>query len=383
MLIDLVLGRQPRAGEAPAWDRLVALADDWGVLPALHRWIDGSAPALRPAVSADLAARRRAAFVTTVRAAQFGVEVCRQLRERGIAVVLFKGAAALAHLYPDPGHRKLIDADILVREQQLERCLCALEGMGLQPEHGGDLAGYRNAVRCLPGFDGNESLAVRGANGIELDVHWSLGPRVAPELRVERIVERAVEVELFGEKVAVTGAPDGLLLSAHHTMRANFAPDGMMTDLLDFGRWLDLLNSRGEWPGTLEQVERCRLAPAVSAMAAILGRPEVVDGLESRGADGLVDLFRIQARDGPLGKDLVHLADPRAVAKFVRGAARGWRGYRRHMAALEIKAGGKAAPVGRRIRSAAVQLLSLGWRRWRALRALAKAKGSYQDHGPG
>jgi hypothetical protein len=256
-----------------------------------------------------------------------------------------------------------------------------MENLGLKPEHGGSFEGYAAFVRNSPGFAGNEALSV-GGNGLgELDVHWSLGPRTAPEFCVEAIIERSGWVNLFDHRVRVISPGDGLLLSAHHAIRENFAPDGMLRDVLDAAAWLKLLDHRGELAACLERARRCRIEDAVLALAEIVAAKGGIarfSGSLPPNAAALAQLFWLQTRNGPMGKDLTYLADPHSVGQILRGAVSGWVRYAAYMRAFETKLTGKPVSLIRRLADLARLLPRYGFQGWRMIRALVKTKAAYQ-----
>jgi hypothetical protein len=388
-LVSLLIGTNEqfldsasRTAAGNAWTRTIQLAESWCVLPALNNRIRELNFQLDPAVKSDLAARCRRAFASSASVAHRGAELCAYLEGSGIPAVLFKGLASIIHLYPGPQGRTVKDADLLVREQDLKGAVAALEKLNLTAGHGGDLDAYVHAIRNMPGFAGNESLAVDAPPFEHLDVHWRLGRRPVEDVQVERIISRAVHGELFGTEVLVVSPADGLVLSAHHALRNRFAPNGMIRDVLDTGRWLDLLERCGEWETALAHVERCRMGPAVFALAVITGRESGIARLASDEGRELVDLFNLQAREGPVGQDLAHLADSLAMRQVARAALGNWRQYRQYLSDFETQAQGKPLPVRARMKLLLMRLRSLGRSRsqvFHALRTLAKVKAAYQD----
>ena len=371
-----------KIGGGDAWMRTIAQAESWCVLPALSSRIREFNFQLDPAVKSDLAIRCRRAFASSANVAHRGAELCAYLERSGIPAVLFKGLASIIHLYPGPQERTVKDADILITEPDLKAAVAALEKLNLRAGHGGDLDAYVQAIRNMPGFAGNESLAVDAPPFEHLDVHWRLGRRPVEEMQVERIMSRAMREKLFGAEVLVVSPADGLVLSAHHALRNRFAPNGMIRDVLDARRWLDLLERRGEWESTMVHVERCRMGPAVFALALIAGRESDVPRLASEEGRELVDLFSLQAREGPMGQDLAHLADSLAMRQVVRAVLGNWRRYRRYLSDFEIQAQGEPLPLRERVKRLLSQLRSLGRSRSQAfhgLRILAKVKAAYQD----
>jgi len=388
-LIDLLIGgaevaagASTRVGRENAWPAIFDLAAIWSVVPNLRKRL----VELRTPLSADLKKRLfflfQEAYVSSTLQARRGVSVCRKLEEKGFPVVVFKGLASIAHLYQgNPSARTIKDVDILVREKDLNGALGVMEDLGLKPDHGGNFPGYAAFVRNSPGFAGNEALSAGGSGLGELDVHWSLGPRSAAEFRIEAIIERSGWVNLFENQIRVISPRDGLLLSAHHAVRENFAPDGMLRDVLDAFAWLKLLDQRGELEQCLERARRCRIEDPVLALAEILAARQTVVRKAARlspNAAALAQLFWLQARNGPLGKDLTYLADTHSVRQILRGAFSGWAGYAACMRAFEIKLTGKPVSLPRRLAYLARQLPRYGFRGWRMIRALAKTKAAYQ-----
>ncbi|MBL8295342.1 MAG: nucleotidyltransferase family protein, partial [Bryobacterales bacterium] len=312
------------------------MGESRSVLPALKNRLGQVGLTLDKAAGSDLAARCRRAFALSASVADQGAKLCSHLERSGIQAVLFKGLSSIAHLYAGPQERTVKDADILIREQDLKAAVRALESLGLRAGHGGNLEAYVAAVRSMPGFSGNESLAMDAEPFERLDLHWRLGRRPVEEMQVERIMSRAVRKKLLGTEVSVVAPADGLMLSAHHAMRNQFTPDEMIRDVLDTRRWLDLLESRGELQSALDHVERCRLRPAVFGLALLAGREASASQLASAEGRELAGLFELQMREGPVAKDLAHLSDFRAMRQIAGAVATNWRQYRTYLSAFEV-----------------------------------------------
>jgi hypothetical protein len=343
-----------------AWMRTIAQAESWCVLPTLNNRIQEFDFQLDTAVKSDLSVRCRRAFASSASVAHRGAELCAYLGRSGIPAVLFKGLSSIIHLYPGPQERTVKDADLLILEQDLKAAVAALEKLNLHAGHGGDLDAYVHAIRNMPGFAGNESLAVDAPPFEHLDVHWRLCRRPVEGMQMERIIGRAVRGRLFGTEVLVVSPADGLVLSAHHALRNRFATSGMIRDVLDARRWLDLAERCGEWESTLAHVDRCRMGPAVFALAMIGGREPRVAQLMSEQGRELVEWFNLQTREGPLGQDLAHLADFLAMRQVARAALGSWRQYRQYLSDLEKQARGKPLPLGERTETAAHAIADSG-----------------------
>jgi hypothetical protein len=388
-LVDLLIGGSAAAARVIArmdgengWPEIFHLAASWSVVPSLRTRLADLGISLSENLKQQLFGLFQEAYAASTLQARRGVSVCRKLQENAVPVVIFKGLAAIAHLYQgQPSARTIKDVDIVVSEKDLDGALNFLDSLGLKADHGGDLRAYTAFLRNSPGFAGNKALSVGGTGLGELDVHWSLGPNTAPDFRVEAIIERSCWVNLFEQPVRVISPCDGLLLTAHHAVREDFAPDGMLRDVLDASAWLSLLEHRNEMEECLERARRCRIEDPVLALMEILAAKEGAarrSARSSRRAAALSKLFWFQTQNGPLGKDITYLADPYSLWQIARGALSGWSGYTEYMKAFEVKLTGKPISLKARVTHLGRHLSHQGFGVWRMIRLLAKTKAAYQ-----
>jgi hypothetical protein len=133
------------------WERVVGLASEHLVTPALHRRL--GARNLLPSLDDDLLsyletvaelnrARNRAAGVQLA-------EIARSLNAIGVQPVLLKGAALLlGGIYCDPADRVLGDLDLLVRRESHAAALRCLAELGYLPFS--DPRAYHHHHHCVP-----------------------------------------------------------------------------------------------------------------------------------------------------------------------------------------------------------------------------------------
>lgn len=116
------------------WERLLALAAKHGLLPLLHarlRDLDGEQipeAVLARAESVYYANLRRNVLLQD----ELG-EIVRSLREEveeGVEVIVLKGGALAWTVYASPGLRQMVDLDLLVRPEQMERVGPVMEALG-------------------------------------------------------------------------------------------------------------------------------------------------------------------------------------------------------------------------------------------------------------
>ena len=125
--------------------------------------------------------------------------VLRALSARGLDFLLLKGAALILGHYGDPGHRPMVDLDILVREERAEQAIEVLGAFGYAPAAPAD-APARALVHSVP-------LTKIGAP--PLDLHWR-----PFELDDARSVWEDVEEARLLDLPVRLPAPAGLLLHA-------------------------------------------------------------------------------------------------------------------------------------------------------------------------
>ena len=373
----------PMGGVPWFWRSIFEVADCWRVLPALRRRIAELGLKPSAAESAELAARCRAAFVSSASVCAAGARIGAYLERSGIPYVLFKGIAAIAQIYGGPAERTTVDADILIRERDLSTAIQALGEIGVRPSDGGDLAAYIRSIRNMPGFAGNEAIELMGGTFQRLDLHWSLGTDPDSEMAAGEIIARGIRRNILGSEVCVLSPVDGFILGAHHAVRNNFAPDRMVRDVLDAVRWLDLLRREGLVGEVITRAKSCRLGPAVFGLGTLAGCEAGIAELSCPDGFDLVELFHLQLEQ-PLGNDLASLFDARAIASVARGVLGNSREYRKYLSQFDMAQAGKARPIKSRIAAVFATLRALRRNRgkaYRALRTLARVKAAYQRAG--
>ena len=387
-LIQILLGDDGTAAacvrrvtSASGWPDILEVADVWSVVPNLRARLFSLGLDVPEQVRRNLFIRFQRSVAAATRQARRGVRLCRYLEDRGIPAVVFKGLASIAHLYGGaPANRMIKDVDLLIRPGDLAQVLEALQSAGMHREDGGNLGDYLAFVRNSPGFGGNEAITLRGKDQADLDVHWSFGPHTHPDLHADAIVVRAELVTLFGTSIRVVAPADGLMLSAHHSIRETFAADQMLRDVLDTAGWLKLLEQRGRLDEALQRASSCRMDVPVLALAEILvrrsGRRRIAPA-DAR-AERLAELFDLQVREGPIEKDFTYLTDAYAFRQIVSGLLGGWKRYRGQMAAFETQLSGQRVALSQRLARRLHQLSHVDVRRWRMLRTLTKARSAYQ-----
>jgi len=134
--------------------------------------------------------------------------------ERGVEVIVLKGAALSADLYPNLGLRPLHDIDLLIHRKELAQLIEILCTLGYE--------------RCPPpardgieNFQGALSFVKDGEFPLVIEPHWTLGPPYPYSGRIEPegLWHRARRVNLAGVDTLVLCPEDSLLHVCLHLLQ--------------------------------------------------------------------------------------------------------------------------------------------------------------------
>src|SRR5437867_2147152 len=117
------------------------------------------------------------------------------LAAEGVETVVFKGAAALDRLYPEPGARPMDDADVLIRPADRARAAAALGRLGfaLRPAEPGRFGPLDDALQGEWTF-----VKPVGPLEVEVDLHWHL----VADARLRRLFPGADDADVWRRALA-------------------------------------------------------------------------------------------------------------------------------------------------------------------------------------
>ena len=369
-----------------AWSDVIALADEWHTLSRLNQRLVAFRIAPSEPARSQLRRRSTATFMRSAMLARRAVVLLEELNNAEIRSAAFKGLAAMAALH-GVGNRTIGDIDVLVSEADLPRAIACLEARGLRLDVPGGFREYVEFIQHSPSFAGNLAAPFSDLDGGEIDIHWGLGLDQV-EFRLERVLDRAQTVQLFGRVIRVVAAADGLIFAVHHAFRENLKPESTVKDVLDAEAWCGLLQSLGKVDEAVDRAASAGLLNPLLTVTTILLQMDpnsplgemhrrvtmAASAKEAVDAKRMANLFRWQLREGNIDKDVLYLVQPRALRQIAGGLFKGWLKYRRWVESMEVKNTGGSASVCQRLATISGGLKRMSPRRLAMLRALARTK---------
>lgn len=201
-----------------AWTQLLSMADAEGVIALLYAalcaagWPSGMSASARNKLT-------NAFYNTTARNLLLQRELGRVLQafsNVGISVVVLKGAALAATVYPMPELRPMGDLDLLIRAEDLTQAKIVIQSLGFMPEAQKIGLGMERLVAYEANFDGGQLMPVH------VELHWDLvgGERSRYKSRIEWFWRRTESVSVAGVPVQVLDPTANLAyLTAHLTIK--------------------------------------------------------------------------------------------------------------------------------------------------------------------
>ncbi|HKQ59952.1 MAG TPA: nucleotidyltransferase family protein, partial [Candidatus Polarisedimenticolaceae bacterium] len=183
------------AHEPPAPEPFLRLAREADVLPWLHARLAESGRLARtgPIDQALARARQKVRHDNLLLVARAETALDLLLGARVVPVAL-KGLDALHRLYPQFDLRTVDDVDLLLRFEQLEPALAALEGAGWRVASDAARTHFVRSSHHLP-------LTAPGPIPVELELHWSLAQEQRFHVDPAGLIARALPLDVGGRSV--------------------------------------------------------------------------------------------------------------------------------------------------------------------------------------
>jgi hypothetical protein len=244
---------------AAEWDALAGQAVRLGVAPLVHARLaqsgaDWPVPEL---VRQSLKARYVRAGLENLRLLARLAALLPQLREAGIEVIVLKGAYLAQSVYGDPALRPMGDADLLVRQADLDRAAALLRADGWR-----ERAAHESTV---PGGGGHQ-LPMFERGGVHLELHWAIEDDASPfSIDGEGLWQRAVPARINGAPTWAL-SPEDLLL--HLCVHAAYGHgwrqfDTGLRPLCDIAACLRRFGDRIDWGVLADRARAWHIHPSV------------------------------------------------------------------------------------------------------------------------
>lgn len=178
-------------------------------------------------------------------------------KRAGVPLLVLKGAALAAILYPEPGLRPFGDVDLMIHRADLPAAQAIFSSGGFE------MLGERHE-RFSEKYLKSVNYAVPGAPGPSIDLHWHL---FAPMYYRRRIAmdffwQNPVQFALgTGEAFALAPLQQLVHLTAHAGLHHTRVP---LVWLYDMTRWVHRFRTDIDWDEFVRVVQRLELASAVA-----------------------------------------------------------------------------------------------------------------------
>ena len=250
------------------WDEVLAEARRHGVTPLVHRHLSGRAE-VPAAPLAELSTYARRNAVHNLLLSKELLRVLGELGGAGVRAVPYKGPTLAVAAYGDVALRSFQDLDVIVRPNEFEPALDALQ---------------TSSYALVESAEGRfHATLEHEETGVLVELHRDVVQRERFPIGLELAAmwERLTEVGLLGQKVPSFAPEDTLLLLCLHGAKHEWQGLTWLCDLAEYLRAHPSL----DWDRVLQQAERARvtrvlllgLALAEHVLAAPL--PETVQCL--------------------------------------------------------------------------------------------------------
>jgi hypothetical protein len=187
--------------DAAGWDAFAAEAARHGVSALVHHQLTLARTDVPPVAAQAVLALENHRLRNRLRNLRLHARVASLLRAlagEGVEVIVLKGVYLAQAVYADPALRAMADADLLVRDADLQRTAAMMRALGWRQSGQFSEGGHQ-----LPTFE---------LEGVQVEVHWTIEDDAAPfKPDMAGLWQRAVPTQI-GHARAWALSPEDLLL---------------------------------------------------------------------------------------------------------------------------------------------------------------------------
>jgi hypothetical protein len=137
-----------------------------------------------------------------------------KLSAAGVDILMLKGAPLAVAYYRTPATRPMMDIDIAVPVDEVDRCLALLRELGWAPR----------AAFCKDVLRLRNALAIYGPDAQEFDLHWRILPEFVDPRADAEFRRHNVPLRFLGQAVHMPDPTRLLVHSVFHGVRWNAEP---------------------------------------------------------------------------------------------------------------------------------------------------------------
>ncbi|MGH7508119.1 MAG: nucleotidyltransferase domain-containing protein [Gemmatimonadales bacterium] len=267
----------------PDWRRVIRMASWHGLLPLLHKHLDGI-----EGVPESAQAFLRGHFLNSAEAglrlsAQM-LELLHYFEDHGVPAVPYKGPALAAQLYGNVALRQSVDLDLLVHREHVGIARALLRAQGYRPRHELTEVGqaFRMRTRYAEMFDREGRLPV--------ELHWAFtNGDVAFPLTLADLAPRLRRGRLGSASIPVLSDEDLLLILCVHGAKHRWDRLEWVCGVAELIRSAPQLNWAEVRAAAEESGSRRMLLLGISSAQELLAAPVPAAVLHQARADRRID----------------------------------------------------------------------------------------------
>jgi hypothetical protein len=166
------------------------------------------------------------------------------LHKSGIPTAVLKGVFLLENVYGDIGARSMSDIDLLVKKQDLPKCLEIMQELGYKPSTYFNLADKNVDIKHLPPME--------KAGGPTVELHWTLLEEDEPfTIDIEALWERMVPAKIANVDTLALGIEDLILHLCLHLTYQHYLNLGLR-GLMDVALVIHKFSPEIDWQKLVE-----------------------------------------------------------------------------------------------------------------------------------
>jgi hypothetical protein len=268
---DLALGGTRAAKKLAAfsqWERLIFLADNHGLGPALYAarslYVPGAFPAGLLAVWKEQYFTQAAKNAWTLNQLS---EIAEAFAECGVRLIVLKGVAALLWLYEDIGCRQIRDLDLLVEETAIPEARAIMERLGYSCD-----VSFPSKESEWLNFHGTGHIGAYDKPGhLTVEIHVNiLGMRGRSESAIPDVWTEAIGAELGGPGLKHLVPSHAILHTIVHFMKHLGGGMGWLKDLVDVALAVRKYSGEIDWDTFWRTADRWGVSMEAGTVMAAL-----------------------------------------------------------------------------------------------------------------